>query len=190
MPSHAVEIKNGLKPGEKVPLCFDECFKIMFGNEKHLEPLTFLLSNILEVGYSEIEGKIALSPLKLPNETIGEKKEKQIQDSIAQDNVNKNPERVKRLMRSYARNQGTQVANTVLANDVMANDGASIDDDTIASYVNALKKIFNAVVEDIRMVFFSGEINEFYDDDWDEFEEDEVSAVIIPFSGTQSKPAA
>ncbi|MBO5463307.1 MAG: ATP-binding protein [Clostridia bacterium] len=63
------------------------------------------------------------------------------------DNVNKNPERVKRLMRSYARNQGTQVANTVLANDVMANDGASIDDDTIASYVNALKKIF--VVEDM-----------------------------------------
>lgn len=63
------------------------------------------------------------------------------------DNVNKNPERVKRLMRSYARNQGTQIANTVLANDVMANDGASIDDDTIASYVNALKKIF--VVEDM-----------------------------------------
>lgn len=63
------------------------------------------------------------------------------------DNVNKNPERVKRLMRSYARNQGTQVANTVLANDVMANDGVSIDDDTIASYVNALKKIF--VVEDM-----------------------------------------
>ena len=63
------------------------------------------------------------------------------------DNVNKNPERVKRFMRSYARNQGTQVANTVLANDVMANDGASIDDDTIASYVNALKKIF--VVEDM-----------------------------------------
>lgn len=63
------------------------------------------------------------------------------------DNVNKNPERVKRLMRSYARNQGNQVANTVLASDVMANDGISIDDDTIASYVNALKKIF--VVEDM-----------------------------------------
>lgn len=63
------------------------------------------------------------------------------------DNVNKNPERVKRLMRSYARNQGTQVPNTVLANDISVNDGASIDDDTVASYVNALKKIF--VVEDM-----------------------------------------
>lgn len=63
------------------------------------------------------------------------------------DNVNKNPERVKRFMRSYARNQGSQVANTVLANDISANDGASMDDDTVASYVNALKKIF--VVEDM-----------------------------------------
>ena len=63
------------------------------------------------------------------------------------DNVNKNPERVKRLMRSYARNQGTQVPNTVLANDISVSDGATIDDDTVASYVNALKKIF--VVEDM-----------------------------------------
>lgn len=63
------------------------------------------------------------------------------------DNVNKNPERVKRFMRSYARNQGSQTANTVLANDISANDGATIDDGTVASYVNALKKIF--VIEDM-----------------------------------------
>ena len=31
------------------------------------------------------------------------------------DNVHKNPERVRRLMRSYARNQGGQIPNTVLA---------------------------------------------------------------------------
>lgn len=63
------------------------------------------------------------------------------------DNINKNPERVKRFMRSYARNQGTQVANTVLAEDVSANDGSAMDDETVATYVNALKKIF--VVEDM-----------------------------------------
>lgn len=63
------------------------------------------------------------------------------------DNVSKNPERVKRLMRSYARNQGSQVPNTVLAADISANDGTTIDSETIASYVNALKKIF--VVEDM-----------------------------------------
>ena len=63
------------------------------------------------------------------------------------DNVQKKPERVKRLMRSYARNQGGQVPNTVLAQDIAANDETPISEETVASYVNALKKIF--VVEDM-----------------------------------------
>ncbi|MCI5885417.1 MAG: DUF4143 domain-containing protein [Clostridiales bacterium] len=63
------------------------------------------------------------------------------------DNVKKNTEKVRRLMRSYARNQGSQVPNTVLALDVSANDEDSISDDTVASYLNALRKIF--VVEDM-----------------------------------------
>ena len=63
------------------------------------------------------------------------------------DGVNKNPERVKRLMRSLARNQGQQIANTVIASDIKSNDGTSIDEETVASYISALKKIF--VVEDM-----------------------------------------
>ena len=63
------------------------------------------------------------------------------------DNVQKNPERVRRLMCSYARNQGGQVPNTVLAQDIAANDETSISEETVASYVNALRKIF--VVEDM-----------------------------------------
>lgn len=63
------------------------------------------------------------------------------------DNVQKNPERVKRLMRSYARNHGSQVPNTVIAQDIAANDESSMDADTVASYLNALRKIF--VVEDM-----------------------------------------
>lgn len=66
--------KELLKPGEKIRLCYDECFKIMFGNPKQMEPLTFLLSEILELPYEEIEGRIELFPLTLPNETIGKKK--------------------------------------------------------------------------------------------------------------------
>lgn len=38
------------------------------------------------------------------------------------DNVQKNPERVKKFMRSYARNQGNQVPNTVLTKDVYINE--------------------------------------------------------------------
>lgn len=63
------------------------------------------------------------------------------------DNVTRNPERVKRLMRSYARHQGTQASAQVISNDVMANDNSGFDIDTVYSYINALKKIF--VVEDM-----------------------------------------
>lgn len=63
------------------------------------------------------------------------------------DGVSKNSERVKRLMRSFARNQGTQIANTMLKNDMISNDTESLNEDTIASYINALKNIF--VVEDM-----------------------------------------
>ena len=63
------------------------------------------------------------------------------------DNITKNPERVKRLMRSYARNQGGQIPNTVIARDIATNDENSIDEETVALYINALKKIF--VIEDM-----------------------------------------
>lgn len=56
------------------------------------------------------------------------------------DGITRNPERVKRLMRSYARNQGSQATNTLLKDDIMANDGESLDTDTVYSYINAYKK--------------------------------------------------
>jgi hypothetical protein len=63
------------------------------------------------------------------------------------DGISKNPERVKRLMRSFARNQGGQVANTLFRDDISANDSEGLSEDTVASYINALKKIY--VVEDM-----------------------------------------
>ncbi len=63
------------------------------------------------------------------------------------DNINKSPERVKRLMRSLARNQGSQTPNTVIRDDIIANDKNKLSEETVASYINALKKIF--VVEDM-----------------------------------------
>ena len=62
------------------------------------------------------------------------------------DGISRNPERVKNLMRSYARNMGTQASNDTLRSDMIANDSTSLDTDTVLSYVNALKKIF--VVEE------------------------------------------
>ena len=63
------------------------------------------------------------------------------------DGVVKDPERVKRLMRSLARNQGQQIANTAIAADIAVNDESTINQETVASYISALKKIF--VVEDM-----------------------------------------
>ena len=63
------------------------------------------------------------------------------------DNIQKNPEKIKRLMRSYARNQGSQVPNTQIALDISANDESPINEETVSSYISALKKIF--VIEDM-----------------------------------------
>ncbi len=64
------------------------------------------------------------------------------------DGIARNQERVKRLMRSYARNQGSQATNTLLKDDIMVNDAESLDTDTVYSYINALKKIF--VIEEME----------------------------------------
>ena len=64
------------------------------------------------------------------------------------DNVSRDPARTRRLMRAYARHQGTQAANTVIKADIAANDNTTFDEDTLYSYISALKKIF--VIEDME----------------------------------------
>ncbi len=63
------------------------------------------------------------------------------------DNVMRNSERAKKLMKSYALHQGTQTPYTVLRDDILANDSRSLTEDTVYSYTNALRKIF--VIEDM-----------------------------------------
>lgn len=50
-------------------------------------------------------------------------------------------------MRSYARNQGTQISNEALKTDMAVNDFNTLDTNTVLSYINALKKIF--VIEEM-----------------------------------------
>ena len=63
------------------------------------------------------------------------------------DGVRRNMELVKRLMRSYARHQGTQATISTIVEDIRANDEEAADTKTISSYIEALKKIF--VIEDV-----------------------------------------
>lgn len=62
------------------------------------------------------------------------------------DKTNRSPERVRRLMRSYARNQASQATFETMADDMRANEPKALDTDTIASYITALRKLF--VVEE------------------------------------------
>lgn len=59
----------------------------------------------------------------------------------------KNPERIKRLLRSYSRAISTDMSNAMIRDDVLANDEKTFDDDTVVSYLNALSKLF--VVEEL-----------------------------------------
>ena len=63
------------------------------------------------------------------------------------DGVEKSSQKVTRFMRSYARNQGGYVPNTLLAKDISGKDENPISDETVASYLDALNKIF--VIEEM-----------------------------------------
>mgnify|MGYP006385177379 FL=1 len=63
------------------------------------------------------------------------------------DGIKRSSERVQRLMRAYARHQGTQAPIATLKEDLKNNDTTTLDEDTISSYLDALRKIF--VVEDM-----------------------------------------
>lgn len=64
------------------------------------------------------------------------------------DDTLRDSSKAKRLMRSLARHQGTQVANTVIRDDMKTNASDTLTEDTVASYITALKKIF--VIEDME----------------------------------------
>jgi predicted AAA+ superfamily ATPase len=61
--------------------------------------------------------------------------------------VKRNPERTKLLLRSYARNISQQVSYSTIRKDMLSNDANTLDEDTVADYIKALKKLF--VVEDL-----------------------------------------
>jgi hypothetical protein len=62
------------------------------------------------------------------------------------DHVERNPELTRRLMRAYARHQGTQISLKTLLDDLSANENSTLNENTLYDYINALKKIF--VIED------------------------------------------
>ena len=63
------------------------------------------------------------------------------------DDIERNPQRVRLLMRSYARHQGAMATIGTILSDMKANETSNLSDNTIYEYIKSLKKIF--VVEDM-----------------------------------------
>lgn len=71
-----------------------------------------------------------------------------VQSDISRvDNVERNSELTRRLMRSLARNQGYSTPISTFLGDINTHIGSQTSEQTVASYLHALKKIF--VVEDV-----------------------------------------
>lgn len=63
------------------------------------------------------------------------------------DDVQRDPQRVKLLMRSFARHQGTMATVGTILADMKANETSSLSDNTVYDYIKTLKKVF--VIEDM-----------------------------------------
>ena len=63
-------------------------------------------------------------------------------DLIRLDGVKRDKHKMWLLLKSLARNESTTVTNATLKNDIKEIDNEDIDIDTVASYLNALNKLF------------------------------------------------
>lgn len=64
------------------------------------------------------------------------------------DDTKRHPERARLLLRSYARNIAQQVSYSTIKADMLSNDSKTLDEDTVADYIKALKQLF--VIEDLE----------------------------------------
>lgn len=64
------------------------------------------------------------------------------------DGVERDEYRAKRILRSYARLQGAMAGIPTIVEDMKTNEPESMSDETVVSYIKALKKIF--VIEDMK----------------------------------------
>lgn len=120
----------------------------LFNGSKDIEAVSVL--SIEDIAYSICRGGWPAS-VKLKGDAAlrmaVDYVEAVIQHDVSRvDNVEKNPERVRLLLRSLARNIATTATYQTIMKDIEATD-TTISDKTIGSYMNALRRIF--VVEDL-----------------------------------------
>lgn len=64
------------------------------------------------------------------------------------DGIKRDPQKVRTLLRSYARNQGSQISQASISADISSNDVTSVSEETVSEYLQALRKLY--VVEDMK----------------------------------------
>ncbi|MBQ6070239.1 MAG: ATP-binding protein [Bacteroidales bacterium] len=121
---------------------FDDNFKAAEGNVLDLKNLCYL---ICRGGWPKAIGKSERAALRQAFNYVDAVAKREITEV---DEVHRSENNTRRLLRSYARHQATQASNSAIAADLATNDTDSLNETTIASYLNALRKIF--VIEDME----------------------------------------
>ena len=121
---------------------FDQGFKAAEGNELNLSQLSYL---ICRGGWPKAIGKSERAALRQAFNYVDAVAKREI---VEVDEVHRSETNTRKLLRSYARHQASQATNGTIAADLKANEGDSLNDNTIASYLKALRKIF--VIEDME----------------------------------------
>ena len=121
---------------------FQGKFKAAAAKETSLREMSYL---ICRGGWPKAIGKSERVALRQAFNYVDAVAKKEI---IEVDAINRSEYNTRRLLRSYARHQGSQASKGAISADMQNADGQGMDDNTIASYLKALKKIF--VVEDME----------------------------------------
>lgn len=119
---------------------FNSAGNIAVVNSLELEDIAFLICRGGWPFACSLKGNTALDQAFDYVEAVTKK------DISRVDKVRRSPTTARLLMRSYARNIGTQATLGTLVADMAPNEESSIDEKTASSYIEALKKIF--VIED------------------------------------------
>ena len=121
---------------------FDETQEIgLFENPLTIKDLAFVMCRGGWPGALGLEEEDALEvAINLVDELVNT-------DVNRVDGTEKNPDRVRAVLRSYARNISTMTAASTIMADVKAND-ISITDKTLTNYLTALRRLF--IIEDAK----------------------------------------
>lgn len=121
---------------------FEGEFESVESNQLDLQKLSYL---ICRGGWPKSIGKSERAALRQAFNYVDAVAKREIKEV---DEVNRSEANTRRLLRSYARHQGSQASIGTIAADMVTNNGNEPNEKTVTSYINALRKIF--VIEDME----------------------------------------